>query len=211
MSDALTDTGLKFFGAMSASISHELKNRFAIINEQAGLLSDLVVMTQKGHEIAPERLERLAAAVKKQVTLADDLLKHMNRFSHSVDRLMGETDISVALGCIVALSRRAADMRNVSLELRLPAAAVMARSSAFWLMNLIWILLDAAMGPGGSARVLTLSCETAPEGVLVKIAGNFEEERMQQAVTAASDLVGALQVQVTLHADRELIQLLLSA
>jgi len=162
MTDVLTNTGLKFFGAMTASISHELKNRFAIINEQAGLLTDLVKMSETSGPIAPERLERLAAAVKKQVGLADDLLKHMNRFSHSVDQIRGEADICLVLVCTAALSRRPADMRNVSLELRLPDTPAMAHTSTFWLMNLIWILLDAAMGPAGNARQVTISCDTWP-------------------------------------------------
>lgn len=211
MTDGLTDTGLKFFGTMTASISHELKNRFAIINEQAGLLTDLVHMAAKGADIAPERLERLAAAVKKQVSLADDLLKHMNRFSHSVDRFMGETDISIVLGCIMALSKRPADMRNVSLDLRLPGAPVMAQSSAFWLMNLMWTLLDAAMGPAGSARTLTVSCETAPEGALVKIDGATDADRLTQAVAAASHVMREIQARVTISADNQLISLLLPA
>ena len=33
-------TGLQFFGKMTASISHEIKNVMAIINESAGLLDD---------------------------------------------------------------------------------------------------------------------------------------------------------------------------
>ena len=32
--------GFQFFGKMSASISHEIKNALAIINENAGLLED---------------------------------------------------------------------------------------------------------------------------------------------------------------------------
>lgn len=211
MTDGLTDSGLKFFGAMTASISHELKNRFAIVNEQAGLLTDLVQMAAKGADIAPERLERLAAAVKKQVSLADDLLKHMNRFSHSVDRLTGETDISLVLGCIAALSKRPADMRNVSLDLRLPGAPVMAQTSAFWLMDLIWTLLDAAMGTAGSARTLTLSCEVATQGALIKIAGATDGDRLAQAVAIASRLITEIRARVTISADNQLIGVLLPA
>ncbi|MFH1983910.1 MAG: sensor histidine kinase [Pseudomonadota bacterium] len=211
MSDELTQTGLKFFGAMTASISHELKNRFAIINEQAGLLTDLVHMSEKSGPIAPERLERLAGAVKKQVGLADDLLKHMNRFSHSVDQIRGETDISLVLACTVALSRRPADMRNVSLELRLPDTPAMAHTSTFWLMNLMWILLDATMGPAATARQVTISCESSPEGVLIKIAGIADVVAMTGAVAAVSDLATELQVQVTHRAEQQSVSLLLPA
>lgn len=211
MSDALTETGLKFFGTMTASISHELKNRFAIINEQAGLLTDLVKMSEKSGPIAPERLERLAAAVKKQVILADDLLKHMNRFSHSVDQIRGESDICQVLVCTAALSRRPADMRNVGIELRLPDTPAMANTATFWLMNLLWILLDAAMGPAGAARTVVIACETPPEGILIKIVGTADESAMASAVAAVSGLVAELQVQLTQETAHQSVSVLLPA
>ncbi len=102
------------------SISHELNNRFAIVNEQAGLLKDLVPMAERsGGHPDPERLVRLADAVRKQVALGDDLLRHMNRFAHSVDVPFGETDIAGVVACVVALARRNADRRQVSLDFQL--------------------------------------------------------------------------------------------
>jgi C4-dicarboxylate-specific signal transduction histidine kinase len=51
--DPIGDAGLQFFGRMSASISHELKNALAIIKENAGLLADYVAMMGKGTPIDP--------------------------------------------------------------------------------------------------------------------------------------------------------------
>ena len=39
--------GLQFFGKVSASIAHEIKNVLAIINENAGLLEDLTFAARK--------------------------------------------------------------------------------------------------------------------------------------------------------------------
>ena len=70
---------------MSASISHEIKNALAIINESAGLLEDFSLLAEKGRPIDPERLKLLAQSVLKQVQRADGLVKKMNRFAHSAD------------------------------------------------------------------------------------------------------------------------------
>ena len=43
-----SEMGLQFFGRMSASISHEIKNVLAIINENAGLLEDFSLMADRG-------------------------------------------------------------------------------------------------------------------------------------------------------------------
>ncbi len=40
--------GLRFFGMINASISHEIKNVLAIISESAGLMEDLLLLAQKG-------------------------------------------------------------------------------------------------------------------------------------------------------------------
>ena len=43
--ETAAETGLQFFGKMTASISHEIKNVLAIINENAGLLEDLALLS----------------------------------------------------------------------------------------------------------------------------------------------------------------------
>ena len=45
--DSKEEAGLRFFGMMTASVSHEIKNVLAIINENAGLMSDLTQMMMK--------------------------------------------------------------------------------------------------------------------------------------------------------------------
>ena len=86
--DIIAETGLQFFGKISASISHELKNVMAIVNENAGLLEDLTVMAERGKPLDPARLKLMAAAVQKQIGRADVILKNMNRFAHSFDETL---------------------------------------------------------------------------------------------------------------------------
>ena len=61
------EIGLQFFGKMTASISHEIKNVLAIINENAGLLEDLALLAGRGAAIDPQRLTNMSQAVMKQV------------------------------------------------------------------------------------------------------------------------------------------------
>jgi len=56
----LKDEGLAFFGAITASISHELNNVIAIIDQSAGLLNDLLAGAQYGRPITNEKLERIS-------------------------------------------------------------------------------------------------------------------------------------------------------
>ena len=47
-SDGIGRLQLRYFGQVSASISHELKNVLAILNENAGLLQDYAAMAEQG-------------------------------------------------------------------------------------------------------------------------------------------------------------------
>jgi len=58
--------GFQFFGKISASISHEIKNVLAVLNENAGLLEDLVLMAEKGAPFNQERAKSLAGSMRKQ-------------------------------------------------------------------------------------------------------------------------------------------------
>ena len=57
------ETALTFYSRVSASISHELKNSLAVINESAGFLEDIVLMTQKGRPLDPNQLGALAGTI----------------------------------------------------------------------------------------------------------------------------------------------------
>ena len=153
------DTGLKFFGMMSASISHELKNALAIINENAGLLQDFTLMADKGVPMDPQRLKTLAEKVMNQIRRADRIVKNMNQFSHSVDDSVKSIDLHSIVELVATLSGRFAFMRGVTIELSHTANPVMITTNPFFLQNLVWLCLDFAMDAAGDGKTVTLICE----------------------------------------------------
>lgn len=166
MEDSLAETGLKFFGTVSASISHEIKNRMAVVNEQAGLLKDLVHLAGQGREINLERLMRLAESLKTQVDLTDGIVKNMNRFAHSVDSFQCTSDLSEVLSLTASLAKRTADNRGVKIELQQPDPAPSVLTAPFLLMNLIWLCLEAMM-PFADGAPLVMGCEKTDNGAAV--------------------------------------------
>lgn len=165
--ETLLETGLKFFGIVNASISHEIKNRMAVINEQAGLLKDLVTLSEQGREISLERLTRLSDSLKNQVSLADVILKNMNRFAHSVDSFREQADLGQLLTLTAALAKRTADNRGVRIKLTLPNAAVSIETAPFLLMNLVWHCLGAVMASGDDVGEVVVGCEKRGRGAEV--------------------------------------------
>jgi hypothetical protein len=202
--EVLGETGLQFFGKMAASISHELKNVLAIINENAGLLEDLTIMAEKGMPMDPQRLKTQASRIMKQIRRGDDIIKSMNRFAHSADEPLRQADLNDSLALMCTLSGRFASMRGVTLEQEPPSTAVPIVTHPFLLQNLIWLCLDFAMGCAGAGKTVFLKAEKTEGGAKIGFSklqdlancepGSFPGER-------ETALLQALKADLIIHKD----------
>lgn len=170
--DGIGEAGLQFFGKVSASIAHEMKNILAIINENAGLLEDMTFAAQRaGGAIDPERLNRACQNFSKQIHRADEILKNMSQFAHSVDQFNVPVNLYELAGLVANLVGRRAAMRKVSLEMVAPQEPVNLTTTPFLLENLIWLCLEFAIAATSTDRLLTLTSEKTESGACLHIAG----------------------------------------
>lgn len=166
--EIIGETGLQFFRKMSASISHEIKNVLAIINENAGLLEDFTLMADRGLPIDPARLKVLAETVLKQVNRANGIINNMNRFAHSIDKTFTTVDLNEIIALLITLTDRLAAMRSVSMEPKLSEKPVEIRTSPFFLMNLLWLFLDFSMAASITGKCIKLVTEKTEEGARIR-------------------------------------------
>lgn len=164
MDNKLGENGLKFFGAMTASISHEIKNSMAVINEHAGLLKDLVAHARQGYDMDIERLERLADTMQRQVGRADGIIRSMNRLGHSVDRIGPPANLNELLPLAAVLFRRMANRCNARLETRLPPVDTLADVSPFYLLALLRHCLEKTMRVAEEPYSVVLECRKQAAG-----------------------------------------------
>jgi signal transduction histidine kinase len=167
--EIVAQEGFQFFGKMSASISHEIKNALAIINENAGLLEDFTLLAEQGRPIDLQRLKSLAGQVMKQIKRADGLVKRMNQFAHSADDQVKNTDLGETLGLITAIAQRLAFMRGAQLTFELPDQPVTVTTYPFLLENLIWLSLDFFLE--GGHKAIRLKPEATEDGARIRFAG----------------------------------------
>lgn len=169
--DRIGESGLRFFGKVSASISHELKNVLAIINENAGLLEDLAFAAERGAAIDPARLNRACQNFFKQIHRADDILKNMNRFAHSVDQFEAQVNLVDLAGLVASLAGRLAAMRKLIIEVVPASQPVMITTNPFLLENLLWLFLEMAIGSASEAGTVLLIPELQEKGCQLRITG----------------------------------------
>ena len=166
--NTIGETGLHFFGKMSATNCHDIKNALAIINENIGLLQDFILMSEKGMAIDPERLKTLAEKVVKQVWRADGFVKNMSRFAHSIDEPVVNVDLNEILELVKMLSSRFVSMRGVTLKPEPSTSPMMVTTNPFLLENLVWLCLDFAMEVAGSGKTVGLITEETKDGARIR-------------------------------------------
>jgi signal transduction histidine kinase len=146
---------LAFFGKVSASISHELKNILAIISETAGLLGDLTEKATRDGKINLELINTCSNDIVEEIQRGFATIKQMNRFAHSVDTVIESVDLIEVLKLMINL----AGFLSFASKVRFDSAEQidrMIRTSPFRLQNLIYQTLVFAFesaGPDGEIQV----------------------------------------------------------
>jgi signal transduction histidine kinase len=150
------DQGLAFFGRIAASISHELKNHLAVINEQTGLMSDLLHFAGQGKPPSVQRLACLSQDIAEQVGRADLTLRMFGRFSHSVDQQHCPVDLADLSETIIGIAKRLAASKGVMLSHQAGTDQIIVKTSPFLLVQLVFLCLEhiiAQADGGGELRI----------------------------------------------------------
>ncbi|WP_428562589.1 MAG: sensor histidine kinase [Solidesulfovibrio sp. DCME] len=161
---------LRFFGAVCASVSHELKNVLAVMHEQAGLLGDLALMAERGMPLDPCRLAAAADCLLKQIRRGDAILTHINNFAHTTDPPAPSVNLAKTAALAVGLCRRRAEMRQVCLAAE-PGEAAPVAGDPFLAVRLLAACLDRAMDAPGAEKTIRVAARNAPHGPAVTLTG----------------------------------------
>jgi signal transduction histidine kinase len=142
--DRLADMAdVKFFGALAAAMTHDMKNVLAIINENAGLLGDLSVKAQKkATPIDPLKASTISEKIRKNVTRADTMMKRFNRFSHSMDHAEEFLDMEETVMLVASLSERIIRRHGGTLTVIPPPVPCRIHARRFVVLHLIFRALD---------------------------------------------------------------------
>ncbi len=171
------EQGMKFFGRMSASATHEIKNTLAIINESAGLLEDLSQMpgnrksgnqtADRENSLPAHRVLDISQRVTRQVKRADLVLRKLNKFSHSIDHGTKITDLGETVGFVLDLGSRLIEMQGTRVELVPPVLPIRVETHVFYLENMIWKAVEAACDAADGNKQVTISFGNDPHLPLI--------------------------------------------
>jgi signal transduction histidine kinase len=157
-SPSTTDVELAFFGRIMASLSHDLKNVIATINEFSGLMEDLICAASEGSTLNQDRLQALCRKINKHTMRGETLIRRQNWFSHSVDPpRQKRIELNLMLADICDLSSRFAALKQVRLERCFPEKETEITVDPFAFQHAVILCIDLAIDTAAERRVVTVS------------------------------------------------------
>lgn len=153
----LRERGLAFFGAITASVSHELNNVISIIDQSAGLLDDLLAGAGAGQPLDNEKLERISGSILKQTGRGLTILRQLNRFAHTVDDARCQFEMTAVVDILVRLCQRLAGLKRMELGFDSAGTDVLVLGSPFLLEQAVFAVLRQTLDEGNRDDRITVS------------------------------------------------------
>ncbi len=175
---------LAFFGKIAASVTHELRNVLAVINESNGLMADFLAMTRDAPFPHRDKFQRSVQKIEEQVRRGVEITSRFNRFAHSMDHAFADIDLNSILNQTVSLAKRLAALRNVELKETVCNRPIMLFTNAFRMQMALTMAIEAFIEcmSGGSGSILIHVGEDSGTPCLVFY---FEGEACEKVVREA--------------------------
>ena len=189
------ENSLAFFGAITASVSHEMNNILSIIDQTNGLLDDLLYSSSQGKDIPEERLRRIADSIANQTQRGVRIIKRLNTFAHSVDDPMREFDAVNLIDNFTRLAQRLASLKKVELVTESLGREVKVKTSPFLLQQALFLLIQRALSCSDEGDTVEINTLIEESEVIIEVEGSVFDD--QYDIWDASymkkivDLIGA--------------------
>ncbi len=195
--DGLRNEGLAFFGAVTASVSHELNNVISIIDQTAGLIEDMIAGEEKGVPLSVERLAQAAVSIRKQTERGLHIIRRLNRFAHSADHAVVEYDVNEVIGNLVDLSRRLADLKRVRIDAKPYFSPLKVIGNPFSLQQMVFGIFQILFSVVQRDDTIRVEMEAGQSGAVVTVTTccrpvTVDEDRLEVLKSLADGAGGQL-------------------
>jgi hypothetical protein len=109
----------------------------------------------------------VADRIDQQTRRADTLIKHLNRFGHSIDEPLTTVDLNEVVSLLAALTQREVSMKQATLQLAMGELPMMVKTAPFWLLTFLGHCMTFSLKVLGPEKVLHLHVEKVEEGTRI--------------------------------------------
>ena len=193
------DGGIAFWGTVTASVTHELRNVISIIEQTAGLLDDLVKGEERGIPMSIERLSSVSASIQKQTRRGLGIIEHLNQFAHSTDVAEACFDLTETIGNLIELSRRPADMKQVGLAFKATPDPIKVTGNPFAIQHTVFEALLISFSGASAGTTVTVESDTADGDGIVTITYEGAEPSDQDGILLVERTLRTVQGSLTIE------------
>ena len=147
-------------GRLAAGVAHEVNNPLAVINEKAGLLSDL--MTLKTRCVPDERMPGIVADILSTVARCSAVTRRLLNFARHTDIRIEPIDLAEVIGESLAFLKKEAEYRRIRVTTTVPGDLPLIESDRGSLEQILLNLLNNAFSAMNDGGQLDISAE--PDG-----------------------------------------------
>ena len=163
------DTQLKFVGAITASVTHELNNIISILNQTGGLLDDMLAGAEQDISIKSERLRKIADRIRIQTERGINIIKRLNSFAHSGDQSFGTFDLNELMENLGALLERFVTLRGASLSMELSSESLELTNNPLAVQQIIFLSLKIILRDTQKNEAVIISTNGTETGRKIKL------------------------------------------
>lgn len=167
---------VRAYSMVCASLSHDLNNTLAIINENAGLVEDLAGMSRHDYILQADDILPSTSSIIKQVKRAKAITTSLNQFAHSNDSVLSTVGIDEVFSFVETLLNRQLAQNEIRLEIHFPQG-LMLTVNLLKIYSLIYLLLRSLIEAATESKTLSITVDSSDSWVTVVVEGEalFDE------------------------------------
>ncbi|WP_422393753.1 sensor histidine kinase [Pseudodesulfovibrio cashew] len=152
-------------GRLAAGVAHEINNPLAIINEKAGLISDLFHFKQEYAQ--DERLQKNIQSIIDSVARCGRITKRLLSFARHIDVEMDSIKFKELADEVIDFLRKEAEYRSITLDMNIPEDLPEFISDRGKLQQIFLNLVNNAFQAMSDGGTLSISAAKAAKDSLV--------------------------------------------
>jgi signal transduction histidine kinase len=158
-------------GRLAAGVAHEINNPLAIINEKAGLLKDLLTLSEK---MPPkDKLLKLVDSVLVSVERCSGITHRLLGFARHMDVQTEDIDLELLIKGVLSFLEKEASYRNLQVTVQAADDVPAIKSDRGQLQQVFLNIINNAFAAVGQGGIVRITVERAGENqVSVSISDN---------------------------------------
>ncbi len=150
---------IAFIGKITASLSHEIKNILATINESLGLVGDLFMRADQDKIPDLTRLNQININMQEQVKRGVEVVNRLNRFAHTMDKQVAYPSLNDIVLLTGDIAKRLARLKGVNLEIKLADDPIKIHGDSFKLEQIVFGCIEYLLNLPVKKNRITIAIE----------------------------------------------------